>query len=232
MHIHACSAAHITKIPTLRPCTRTQMLPSGDPAVGHLSISDPSGDSAIFEYIDGKLIIHHSPQYRVMTNSPTYNKQLAIEEYWRGVGGAAFLPGTIRASDRFARASWLVDAIPKTVDPAIISAVPGRSFEFQAMASVRSVMQSVSVPLGIKDPKNPNIASTEWRTVIDHKNRVLLFDSATSPNAFWVKLDDLDLKPGAPIRQLPLSAQVYSGNAASKFQPAKPFKFRGVASPP
>ncbi|GBF90639.1 hydrolase [Raphidocelis subcapitata] len=205
------------------------VLPNGRPATGHLSLSDPTGDSAILEYIGGKLVIHHGPQYRVMTNSPTYDKQMAIEEYWKGVGGQAFLPGSIRAADRYVRATWMLDNIPKDIDKHVISAVPNTSFEFQAIASVRGVMQAVSVPLGVADPKLPNIASTFWRTVIDHKNKVLLYDSATSPNSFWVVLDDLDLSAGAPVRQLPLTGRVYAGNTASQFAPAaKPLKFMGA----
>jgi choloylglycine hydrolase len=46
-------------------------LPNGKPATCHLSISDPTGDSAIFEYLGGELIIHHGKQYQVMTNSPS-----------------------------------------------------------------------------------------------------------------------------------------------------------------
>jgi hypothetical protein len=57
-------------------------LPNGDAAALHLSISDATGDSAIFEYVDGKLVIHHGKQYVVMTNSPIYEKQLAPNEYW------------------------------------------------------------------------------------------------------------------------------------------------------
>ncbi len=52
-------------------------LPNGSKARLHLSISDASGDSAIFEYVDGKLFIHHGKQYVVMTNEPVYEKQLA-----------------------------------------------------------------------------------------------------------------------------------------------------------
>jgi penicillin V acylase-like amidase (Ntn superfamily) len=209
-----------------------QILPGGKGAQAHLSLSDASGDSAIFEYLDGELTIHHNRTYRVMTNSPAYAQQLAIEGYWRTVGGTAFLPGTSRASDRFARASFLLEAIPKTPDPAIISAVPNRTFEFQALASVRSVMQAVSVPLGIKDPTQPNIASTYWRTIIDNGRKLMLFDSATSPNTFWVRLADLDLKQGAPIKQLPLAGQWHSGDAAAKFKPASPFKFLGGTPTP
>ena len=47
----------------------------------HLSISDSTGDSAIFEYINGKLKIHHDPSYTVMTNSPIFDQQLAINQY-------------------------------------------------------------------------------------------------------------------------------------------------------
>lgn len=196
------------------------------PAQGHLSISDASGDSAIFEYLGGKLMIHHGPQYRVMTNSPSYDQQLALDAYWRQVGGTQFLPGTMRAADRFARASYTLAAVPKSVDKAIISAVPQRDFAYQAIASVLSVVRGVSVPLGMAEPSQPNLASTLWRTVIDHKRRMLLFDSATSPTAFWVNVDDLDLQPGAPVRKLMVAgARTYSGNVASQFVVAQPFKF-------
>lgn len=202
------------------------LLPDGEPAQGHLSISDPSGDSAIVEYVNGKLVIHHGKQYTVMTNSPTYDQQLALNSYWQEIGGSVFLPGTARAADRFARASYLVNAIPKTKDVNVISAVPGQSFAFQAMASVLGVMRSVSVPLGVTDPKQPNIASTLWRTTYDQKERVLIFDSATAPSAFWVMLDELNLNVGQPVRRLDASGgRTYSGDVSKQFQPAQPFAF-------
>src|SRR5262249_22756146 len=83
-------------------------LPHRRRATVHLSLSDPAGDSAIFEWINGKVVIHHGKQFRVMTNSPTYEKQLAIEEYWKGIDPLTFLPGSINAADRFARVSFLL----------------------------------------------------------------------------------------------------------------------------
>lgn len=201
-------------------------LPNGKPAQLHLALSDASGDSAIFEYLGGKLVIHHGREYQVMTNSPSYEQQLALNRYWEGIGGLTFLPGTNRAADRFARASFLIGAIPTAADPAYIEAVPGRSYVNQAVASTLGVIRSVSVPLGITTPGQPNIASTLWRTVADHKNRVYFFDSATSPNTFWVPLADLDLSEGAPVRKLPVAGgRIHSGNAASGFEPAEPFAF-------
>jgi penicillin V acylase-like amidase (Ntn superfamily) len=189
-------------------------LPNGRPATGHLAISDPTGDSAIFEYVAGKLVIHHGKQYQVMTNSPVFDQQLALNKYWEQIGGAVFLPGTSRASDRFARASFYINAVPQTSDM------------LKATASVFGVIRGVSVPLGITTPGQPNIASTYWRTFSDHKNKVYYFDSATSPNVFWVPLDELDLKEGSAVKKLKLIGnETYSGSAAGKFEPAEPFKF-------
>ena len=155
-------------------------MPNGSPAQLHLAISDPTGDSAIFEYIGGKLIIHHGKQYRVMTNSPRYDNQLALNAYWEGIG-FTFLPGTNQAPDRFARASFLMNAIPKTIAPAYIKAVPGGTFGNQAVAGVLSVIRSVSVPLGIITPNKPNISATIWRSVADQTNKVYLFEFRDQP---------------------------------------------------
>jgi len=208
---------------------QTAELPNGKTAQLHLSISDATGDSAVFEYVAGKLVIHHGKQFRVMTNSPTYDQQLALNAYWQDIGGLTFLPGTNRAADRFARASFLIEAIPTELSPAYITAVPDHTFANQAAASVLSVMRSVSVPLGITTPGQPNISSTLWRTVSDQKNKVYFFDSSTSPNAFWVPLADLDLAPGAPAKKLALAGGViHSGNAAGEFVEAAPFTFLHV----
>jgi penicillin V acylase-like amidase (Ntn superfamily) len=201
-------------------------LPNGRGAQLHMSLSDPTGDSAIFEWIDGKLVVHHGKDYRVMTNSPSFDQQLAINGYWKGVDPLTFLPGSINAADRFARVSFLINAIPTKLDPNTITAVPGATYENQAVASVLSVMRSIGVPLGITHPSKPNISSTLWRTAWDHRNRVLFFDSATSPNTFWVPLSELDFKEGSPVKKLTLAGgKVYAGNAASRFEPAQPFKF-------
>ena len=41
----------------------------------HLAITDETGNTAILEYLDGKLSIHEGKEYRVMTNSPRYEYQ-------------------------------------------------------------------------------------------------------------------------------------------------------------
>ncbi|MBW4467193.1 MAG: linear amide C-N hydrolase [Pegethrix bostrychoides GSE-TBD4-15B] len=188
--------------------------PDGKPGTVHLSISDATGDSAILEYVGGELTIHHSRDYQVMTNSPVFDQQLALNRYWEEIGGTTMLPGTNRAADRFARASFYINAIPKTADPV------------EAAAQVFSVIRNASVPLGITTPGQPNISSTIWRTVADQTNRRYFFESTRSPNVFWVNLDDLDLTAGAPVRKLTLTdGAILAGNTAAQFQPAEPLKF-------
>lgn len=186
-------------------------------ATVHLSLSDASGDNAIFEYLDGKLVIHHGREYVTMTNSPSFDEQLAINTYWRGIPGTIQLPGTNRAADRFVRASYYIQAIPKTEDPRA------------SLASVFSVIRNCSVPLGISSPTEPNISSTRWRTVADHQNLVYYFDNVLNPNVVWVDLKKMDLKEGAPVRKLSLANhENYAGESSMNFVVAKPFKFQGL----
>ncbi len=183
----------------------------------HLSISDAAGDNAIFEYIDGELRLHHDMSYTVMTNSPVFEQQLALNEYWRQVGGLTMLPGTNRAADRFVRASFYIDAIPRTSDTRV------------AIASVFSVIRNVSVPFGISSEEEPNISSTRWRSVSDHKNLVYYFETALTPNTFWVDLKDIDFDEDSVVRRLPLEDhEIYVGNAVDKFEASDPFPFAGL----
>lgn len=179
-------------------------LPNGVRSRLHLAVSDASGDSAIFEYIDGELLIYHSPDYQVLTNSPTYDKQLAVNDYWKEIGGLVMLPGTNRSSDRFVRASFYINAVEQTADPSV------------AVATVFSVMRSVSVPFGISTPDKPYIASTRWRSISDQKQRVYYYEATLEPSIFWIDLARLDLRAGTPVRKLPLSGgQVYAGEASA-----------------
>lgn len=184
----------------------------------HLSISDKTGDNAIFEYLGGKLKIHHNPSYTVMTNSPTFDKQLAIDGYWEGIPGTIMLPGTNRAADRFVRSSYYINAIPKTTNLR------------EAIASVFSVIRNVSVPYGISSPTEPNISSTRWRSVSDQKNLTYYFETVLTPNTFWVDLNKIDFtSKNATTKKLDLANNAtFSGEVSSKFKATNPFVFLGI----
>lgn len=185
----------------------------------HLSLSDAGGDSAIIEYIDGKQVIHHDRSYQVMTNSPAFEKQLALNDYWDQIGGTVFLPGTNRAADRFARASFYANAIPKFENPNT------------SVAGAFSVIRNVSVPYGISTPEEPNISSTRWRTVADQKRKLYFFESVLTPNVFWVDIKQVDFsaETGKTMKLDlgPEQSNIHSGDATADFVPAKPFVFLG-----
>ncbi len=188
--------------------------PDGHPGVGHLSVSDPSGDSAIFEYIDGKLVIHHDPKYQVMTNSPTFDEQLAINQYWQDIGGETMLPGTSRPADRFVRAAYYLDIAPKTTE------------RLKSTVEVLAIMNNVSAPFGTSSPGKPNIAATLWRTISDQKNLIYYFNSTSTPNIFWLELKDINFSQNQPTLKLSISqGEIYTGNAIESLKTAEPFKF-------
>jgi len=188
----------------------------------HLSLSDASGDSAIFEYIGGELVIHHNRAYQVMTNSPIFERQLALDAYWKEIGGATMLPGTTRPADRFARASYYINAIQKQADPD------------KAVAAVFSVIRNASAPYGLTSPKpgEPNVASTLWRSVADHKRKIYYFESALAPNTFWVDLAAIDFSSTAVLKLDlgPDETHIHAAKANAAFKPAKPFAFAGTCA--
>ena len=182
----------------------------------HFSISDETGDSAIFEYLDGKLVIHHGREYPVMTNSPVYDQQIALNAYWESVGGEAMLPGTHRAADRFVRASYFVKLLP---DP---------KTDRQAMANVMSVMRNTSVPFSHTDPEVQNIATTIWRTAADNIRKIYYFEYTLSLSIVWVQLQNLDFESGSPVKKLELAGNYeLAGDVSSEFIRAEPFAFIG-----
>jgi penicillin V acylase-like amidase (Ntn superfamily) len=188
------------------------LLPNGRAAAVHLSLSDAAGDSAVLEYLGGDLVIHHGAQYTVMTNSPTYDQQLAINAYWELIGGDRMLPGTINAADRYVRVSYLLNSSPKYEEPQM------------AVASVFSVMRAIGVPLGMEDPDHPNISATLWRTVSDHDAKRYYFESAIQPAVFWVDMANLDLSEGtSPTSVLVNGPKALAGEVSGALEPAEPF---------
>ena len=80
----------------------------GVSSTGHISLSDKSGDNLIMEYLDNKLVVHHGKQYQVMTNDPTYDTQLAINEYWEPIANQS-LPGTSTPAGKSASSHYHLD---------------------------------------------------------------------------------------------------------------------------
>jgi penicillin V acylase-like amidase (Ntn superfamily) len=183
-------------------------------AEGHISLGDPTGDNAIIEFIEGKTVIHHNKEYRVMTNEPSFDKQLTLCSIYQGFGGNTPLPGTGNPIDRFVRASYY------------IAHLPDAKTEKEAVAGVFSVMRNVSAPFSAGTPEKPNISATIWRSVSDCTNKIYFYESTISPNIIWVDLNNIDFSKGANIMKLDLiNCPDIIGDATNKFIVSEPFKF-------
>jgi choloylglycine hydrolase len=182
----------------------------GHDANVHLAIEDASGDSAIIEYVNGKRVVHHGKEFRLMTNDPTYDEQLALLEKqdFSKPSSDMPLPGNVKATDRFQRAAYFASMMPEPKN------------EREAISSILAVTRNVSVPFGAPY-KGFGIYNTEYRTAINLTDRRYFFELTTSPNVLWADLTKFDLKPGAPVMTLDPDNMALSGDVTARFQKAE-----------
>lgn len=173
----------------------------------HMYLADKSGDIAIIEYIDGKPIIHHGKEYVVMTNSPTYDKQIANLEQYKVYGGTKDLPGSTEAADRFVRAMYYLENLPLPTD-----------YE-DGIAKIFSVIRNVSQPFRNNvDPNRPDSSTTRWRTVIDITNDIYYFEATNSPNLVWLDMKKVNYNKGADLMKIIVQPNKNIGNITDKLQ--------------
>lgn len=186
----------------------------GRKATVHLAIEDESGDSAIIEYIDGKPVIHHGRNYRIMTNDPTYDQQLALLEKqdFSHPSSDMPLPGNVNPRDRFQRAAYYAALLPEP------------KTEREAIASIFAIARNVSVPFGAPY-KSFGIYNTEYRTAINLTDKRYFFELTDSPNVIWTGLLKFDLSPGAPVMILDPDNIALSGDVTQDFRKAEKTPF-------
>lgn len=170
----------------------------------HFALEDPSGDSAIIEFIDGRKVIHHSPSTLVMTNDPAYDDQIQNLERYAGFGGDLALPGDILPTDRFVRASYFLSHLP---EPATYQ---------QTVAGIIGIARNVAVPPGAPDGAF-GVYPTWWISASDLTIPTFYFQPVTSPNLFWVDLATLNLEIGSPVLSLDPAVDGLLGNVAGSF---------------
>jgi choloylglycine hydrolase len=179
----------------------------------HVSISDVSGDSAVIEFIDGQLVVHHGPETAVMTNEPPLDWQLNNIKKYKYFGGKEALPGDIDPASRFVRAS------------AFLKTSPAPKSTQEALAQVFGMAKTVSVPLGAHNTSSAieteDTWPTLWTTLADSKNKVYYFNASDSPNMVWVDLKKVNFSKGAQIKSLSGEDPTLSGDVSGKFKSVK-----------
>jgi choloylglycine hydrolase len=174
----------------------------------HVALADRRGDSAIIEFINGAPTIHMGKQYQVMTNEPAYDAQIANLLRYKAFGGTIEqLPGGIQAEERFVRAAYTLKYLPKT------NAAP------EAVASMMSLVNNVSVPFGSPYAGVSGTYPTWYRSIIDPDARIYYVQTTITPNTFWVEMDKLDM---SAARKLPIFDPELMGEVSADFKEAKP----------
>lgn len=174
----------------------------------HLSLSDACGDSAVVEFVKGGKVVHRGKDTVVMTNEPALDWQLKNLGKYRYFGGSEALPGDIDPASRFVRAR------------AFLKTIPSAKTSSEALEQVYSIIKTVSVPRGAINTsvglETEDNWPTVWTTLADSVNRVFFFQSADSPNLFWLDFSKIDFSKGAPVLFVPGNDITMNGEVSGK----------------
>lgn len=178
----------------------------------HLSIADAKGDSAIFEFVNGKMTVSRGPDTVVMTNEPAFSIQRKNLLRYKLFGGKLAMPGDIDPKSRFVRASSYLKTLPK---PASLR---------EAIAGTYSVARNVAVPFGAHDTSGGDSSDTWptlWVSVADLSNKLYFFQSTKSANLFWLDLSKINTNEGAPVVDVDAYDPDLSGDISGKLKPSQ-----------
>ena len=180
----------------------------------HLAVEDAGGDSAIFEYVGGKLVIHHGPEFRIMTNDPPLDEMLARMQKYQELGGSEQLPGAASPEYRFARLSAYYQYLPDPKD------------YVQAVAGALSLLRIAQVPFRAPARVPAGGAGlagvqTNWVSAADVTNGIYYINSATVPSLFWLDLSKTDFGRGTAITFLDPHDRNVGGDARRFLKPWK-----------
>ena len=189
----------------------------------HVSIADRTGDTAVIEFVGGKMFVYRGPNAAVMTNEPPLSEQIDNLKNYQEFGGVRSVPETFDPVSRFVRASVELKAIDRS-EP-----------NSQAKRDVRRVIESVTVPMNssfishlpaTQDWILQYLSGKDWPTIwtslADLENRKYYIRSVQSGNQLWINLPGIDFSERQPIRDLDICDKTLSGDAAKFLQPAKP----------
>lgn len=180
----------------------------------HWGITDTEGHNAIVEFENGELHIYRADDSNVLTNDPTWIKMNGIIAYWEKIGGANFLPGSVSSPDRAARANYFSRNVQKTSDPDLGASI------------CRTVLAASCVPYGYvtSEDGEPNVSMTQWCSYSNLRDRRYYFNMATGNGFYYIDLNKLNLKEGAPVLKIETAEHLNSvGDISSKMKKVAPF---------
>ena len=164
---HGSVAEVLANAEAVRPMSRVPI---------HYLVADATGDAAVLEFLDGKLVVHRGAAMpvRALTNS-TYSDSVAAFERAKGKGE---MPTSVSSLDRFVRAAMLAGG--GNADPI------ARGFE---------ILAAVAQP-----------DFTRWSIVYDLSAREVHFRTEGNRAIRRVALAGFDFSCGTPVKMLDVTA--------------------------
>lgn len=174
----------------------------------HLSLEDATGDSAVVEFLNGSMTVHHGREFTVLTNEPPLQEQIANLRNSAATGGFPEIPMGIDPKSRFVRASAWLEGLPRPRN--------GR----QAAQELRRMVGKIALPPGSAPGCLPGESwHTRWIFLADLTDRIIRFQTSESPSPCWISFDDLNLKPGAPVLSADAGSRMPVGSLIGKLKP-------------
>jgi penicillin V acylase-like amidase (Ntn superfamily) len=175
----------------------------------HLALEDATGDSAIVEFIGGKMMVYHGPEYTVLTNEPPYNEQLDNLKKYKNFDGNLPWPGDVDPTSRFVRAS------------AFLSTLNSQPFlQPNPLSCLFSAIRGVATPFGAQMPDDEGDAwPTLWSSVFDLTNRVIYVTHIIAKNNFRIDMRKINFAQGAPVLFLEAYDPGLFGEVSGKMEP-------------
>lgn len=159
----------------------------------HYHFSDANGESAIVEFLDGKLLFHSGAELpaRVLSNNP-YEACAAEMQYFAPFGGTATIPGDVGSISRFLRAASVANDKESAND--------GVAEGFAILDKVRQE------------------GLTKWSIVYENDARRLSFRTEAAPEVRTIDFAALDFSCEKPMLILDMNAPL-AGDVVPKLQP-------------
>lgn len=196
---------------------KTQLVPqemAGRIWPQHIALEDASGDSAIIEFVGGRMYVYHGAEYTVLTNDPTFDQQNTNLWHYQYFGGSRPLPGDLDAKSRFVRASAFVSSLN--------SAFSNPAVEPDPIASLSNAIRSLTEPFGaVWFLGNTPISAwpTLWTSLYDLTNKRVYFTHNLARNDFWIDMKKFNFLQGAPILYLNADKRGLAGEVSGLFKP-------------
>jgi len=180
----------------------------------HFALEDASGDSAIIEFIGGKMHVYHSSDYTVLTNDPPFDQHIQNLWEYQYFGGDLPMPGDLNPTDRFIRASAYLSSLSAGFSNQALKPDPVSAM-FTAIRAITEPFGGIQFFSGVPVAAWPTL----WTMVSDLTHKRVYFAHNLARNNFWINMSKLNFEPGAPILSLDAKKRGLHGEVSRLFTP-------------